>query len=142
MDYTSHQTTAAPNSFEQLGATGDAQPVAGVEVKVAIWGKTKVDPKCCAKCKFAAVCMPLGRQAFGWQLKFQNMFVSDWKDPTPCQVVEEMLKLEDLFPMKEFKVPNLMEPPKPQFIEHSWIHNAYIPTITSTPVLHTPITIL
>lgn len=114
---------------------------ASVKTTVAWWGKTKVDPKCCAKCKFAAICMPLGREAFGWQLKFQNMFISDWKDPTPCQVVEEQLKLEKMFPMQEFQVPPADSSAKPQFIEHSYVQHFYQPSTTDATHFHTPITI-
>lgn len=85
--------------------------------------------------------MPIGRQAFGWQLKFESMFISDWKDPTPCQVVEEMLKLEELFPMQEFKVPPLTDVPKPQFNEYSYVQHFYVPSTTDATHLQTPITV-
>ena len=80
--------------------------------------------------------MPLGRQAFGWQLKFQSLFVSDWKDPTPCQAVEEILKLEKLFPYQELQAP----PPPPQYEEFRWtVDWTYRPSVTNA--IMTPITL-
>jgi len=102
-------------------------------------GELKVDPKLCARCRFSAACLPVGRPTFASQLLIENVLVSNWQDPTPCRCVDALQEFMKAFEYKEFKIPDA---PQPGFDKHNWtVDWTYRQTFTHDVPFHTSITV-
>lgn len=101
------------------------------EIQMIQVGPKKVDSRLCRRCKFSALCLPIGRVRFAFQLRSLNLLISNWADPTPCGAVDELARLDEQFPIREFKVPEAT----PQNPWHWGVDWSYRPSYTAFTVI-------